>query len=215
MLNIYSEVYSPIQVNSYVLYNNNKQAIIIDPGCYYQQEKEQLAAFISSQNLIVEKIILTHCHLDHVFGLAWACETYNLQPYYHPLEEKMLALAATSGLMYNLPFTNYNGAYHALYHGQTISLGTEQLQVIHLPGHSVGSVGFYCQAQNFIIVGDVLFYESIGRTDLPGGNMETLTQSIQTKLFNLPENTKVYNGHGQATTIAHEKLHNPFVGLGH
>ena len=211
MLQIYSHPYSPIQENSYIVYNENKEAIIIDPGCYDDAEKEHFAKFITDNNLTVKHLLLTHCHLDHVFGLAWAAQKYKLIPQYHPLEVDVLEAAAVSGLMYSLPFVNYDGAYNALYEGLQIKLGNDILTLMHLPGHTQGSIGFYCAAQKFVIAGDVLFYESIGRTDLPGGNMDTLISTIKQKLFKLPAETKVYNGHGKPTTIGHEIKHNPFL----
>ena len=211
MLYIKSFVFSPIQENSYVLYNEHKDCIIIDPGCYFDEEKETLKNFITQQGLQPVYLLNTHCHLDHVFGNKFIHETYQLTLHLHAKEKQVLQFAPTSGLMYNLPFDNYIGDFVELKQGDTLKLGTDELLVIEAPGHSPGSICFYCPAQHFIISGDVLFDQSIGRTDLPGGNHAQLIQSIHTQLMILPPQTIVYNGHGKPTTIGAEKLNNPYL----
>ena len=211
MLQIKSFVFSPIQENTYILYNEFKECVIIDPGCYFDEEKEQLKTFIDNNKLKPLLLLNTHCHLDHVFGNKFVAETYNLTLHLHEKEQQVLAFAPTSGLMYNMPFDNYTGNFLLLKEGDFIKLGDDKLIVIEAPGHSPGSVCFYCSAQNFVIGGDVLFQGSIGRTDLPGGNHQTLLNSIRQKLFVLPDETVVYNGHGSETSIGEEKKHNPFL----
>jgi len=203
--------FSPVQENTYVLYNEQKQAVLIDPGCYFEEERAELLSFVQQNGLQLQLLLNTHCHLDHVFGNKWAYEQFGLELHLHPNEQKMLELAPASGLMWNLPFDNYTGPLHFLQEGQTIQVGTDELEVVFAPGHSPGHVCFYCRSQGFVIGGDVLFRESIGRTDLPGGNHATLLQSIRTQLFSLPEETIVYSGHGPATTIGHEQQYNPFL----
>ncbi len=197
--------------NTFVLYNENKQACIIDPGCYFSAEKVQLEGFISSLSLKVDYLLLTHAHLDHVFGLKWAADTYGLQPLLHQHELKVLERGPVMASMYGMPFPAYEGAVSLIAGGDIIRLGTDELQVIEAPGHSPGHVCFYCAAQGFVIAGDVLFQRSIGRTDLPGGNHETLLNSIRTRLFVLPDDTIVHCGHGPGTTIGEEKRFNPFL----
>jgi len=204
--------FSPIQENTYVLYNESKEAIIIDPGCYFTAEEETLKAFLSDNQLKPVLLLNTHCHLDHVFGNNWVHKQYGLELHFHPDDEKMLLYAPESGKMWGMEFTNYSGPFHYLSENQVITLGDDSLTIFHTPGHSPGSVSFYCAKQNFIISGDVLFKESVGRTDLPGGNFDVLANSIRTKLFVLPGETKVYSGHGEPTTIQHENDNNPFVG---
>ncbi len=211
MINVDFFTFSPIQENTWLLWNENGDAIIIDPGCYFTAEQETLKNHITHKGLKPVQLLNTHCHLDHVFGNKWVAETYKLELFIHPLEEKMLALAPASGLMYGLGFDNYKGALHFLNEGDMVYSGNDVLKVISAPGHSPGSICFYCEAQHFIIGGDVLFYESIGRTDLPGGNHEQLLQNIREKLFVLPDETIVYPGHGPQTTIGHEKMYNPFL----
>lgn len=211
MLSVKIFVFSPVQENTYVLYNEENQAIIIDPGCYANYEKKALSDFILQQGLSVQQLINTHCHLDHVFGNKFVHETYNLELHLHPLEEMLLKFAPQSGEKWGLPFDNYSGPLHFLNEGDVISFGADKLKVILAPGHSPGSICFYCEAQNFVIGGDVLFRESIGRTDLPLGDHQTLLKSIRDKMFTLPDETVIYPGHGPSTTIGWEKEHNPFL----
>lgn len=211
MIKVKVFTFSPIQENTYVLYNEEQEAIIIDPGCYFPAEQEQLFRFIQTNELEVVKLLNTHCHLDHVFGNKWVYETFKTPLHIHPEEEAMLKMAPLSGEKWGLPFENYNGPLQFLHPGDTILLGNDALQVIYAPGHSPASICFYCQSQSFLIGGDVLFRESIGRTDLPGGNHERLLQSIKENLFTLPDEVKVYPGHGLTTTIGYEKRNNPFL----
>jgi len=203
--------FSPIQENTYLLYNEAKNCIIIDPGCYTQEERDELYQFIKSNELIPMLLLNTHGHLDHVFGNKFVAETFQLIPHIHPLEKELLAYAPVSGLMYNLPFDHYEGELIFLEVGQSIFFDTDELKVLFTPGHSPGSVSFYCEKQNFVISGDVLFKNSVGRTDLPGGNHEILIQSIKNQLLVLPEDTVVYSGHGVKTTIGEEKRGNVYI----
>lgn len=211
MLKIKSFTFSPIQENTYLLYNELKQCIIIDPGCYFDEEKQALKDFITQQELAPVMLLNTHCHLDHVFGNKYVSDTYQLDLQIHEKEQVVLSFAPTSGLMYNLPFDNYSGPISFLKEGQTIQLGQDELQIIEAPGHSPGSICFYCAKQHFLIGGDVLFQRSIGRTDLPMGDHDALIRNIKTKLMILPGETVVYSGHGPATTIGEEKLYNPYL----
>jgi len=211
MFQVKAFVFSPIQENTYLLYNEHGSAILIDPGCYYQDERETLADFISENRLKPVFLLNTHCHLDHVFGNRWVHESYGLSLYLHPKERPVLEMAPASGLMWNLPFDQYTGPLLDLEPGTSIDLGEDQLEILFAPGHSPGHICFYCRRQGFLIGGDVLFRESIGRTDLPGGNHAQLISSIQTQLMPLPEETIVYSGHGIQTTIGHERRYNPFL----
>ena len=175
------------------------------------KQKEALKTFIEDDKLKPVLLLNTHCHLDHVFGNKFIAEKYSLTLHLHEKEQQVLAFAPTSGLMYNMPFDNYTGEFLLLKEGDIIKLGDDELKVIEAPGHSPGSVCFYCTAQNFVIGGDVLFQRSIGRTDLPGGSHETLLKNIRQKLLVLPEETIVYSGHGLPTTIGEEKKYNPFL----
>ena len=211
MLKIKSFVFSPIQENTYLVYNEFGDTLIIDPGCYFPEENDVLKAFITQSGLKPQMLLNTHCHLDHVFGNKFVAETYGLTLQLHQNEKRMLDLAPASGLMYDMPFDNYQGQFIYLKEGDRVLLGEDELKVIEAPGHSQGHICFYCAKQNFIIGGDVLFNRSIGRTDLPGGDHEQLLKSIREKLFVLPDETVVYSGHGPVTTIGEEKRENPFL----
>jgi glyoxylase-like metal-dependent hydrolase (beta-lactamase superfamily II) len=211
MLKIQSFVFSPIQENTYLLYDEFNNCAIIDPGCYFDAEKEQLVGFIQKSGLQPKMLLNTHCHLDHVFGNKHIAEKYKLTLQLHEKEVAVLGFAPTSGLMYDMPFDNYAGDYIYLKEGDIIKIGEDKLKVIEAPGHSPGHICFYCAKQNFLIGGDVLFNRSIGRTDLPGGNHEQLIKNIKEKLFVLPNETVLYSGHGPATTIGEEKEGNPYL----
>ena len=211
MFNIHSFTFSPVQENTYVLYNETGGCIVIDPGCYFDEEKTQLQNFITKSRLTPKMLLNTHCHLDHVFGNKFIAETYGLVLHIHEKEKKLLDYAPASGLMWNLPFDNYQGNLVYLQEGEKLVLGTDELEILLAPGHSPGSLCFYRRQQHFVIGGDVLFNRSIGRTDLPGGDYHTLIKSIREKLFVLPDETIVYSGHGPETTIGFEKKHNPFL----
>ncbi len=211
MLKLKTFEFSPIQENTYILYNEFNDCIIIDPGCYFEEEREALARFIEQNRLQPKLLLNTHCHLDHVFGNKFVAEKYGLDLHLHEGEVSVLQFASTSGLMYNLPFDNYAGPFIFLQPGEKVQLGKDELSILFTQGHSPASVSFYGKADGFVIAGDVLFKQSIGRTDLPGGNFDTLIKSIQNELFVLPEATIVYSGHGQSTTIGAEKKGNPYL----
>lgn len=194
-----------------MLSNEAGDCLIIDPGCYHQGEESQLKAYIETAKLTPKQLLNTHCHLDHVFGNRFVHETWRLPLYLHPAEKIVLDYAPEAGKRWNLPFRNYEGPLHFLRGGDLIKLGDDELLVIEAPGHSPGHICFYCEKQQFLIGGDVLFRRSIGRTDLPGGNHQQLLNSIREKLFTLPDAVRVYPGHGESTTIGFEKRENPFL----
>jgi glyoxylase-like metal-dependent hydrolase (beta-lactamase superfamily II) len=204
-------ILSPIQENTYVLYNDKKEAVIIDPGCYGAEEEEELAGFIHAEGLSPMLLLNTHCHLDHVFGNKYVAERWGLVPHIHRLEQKVLDFAPAAGLMWNMPFDNYQGELKFLEEGDTTGLAGDPLQVLFTPGHSPGSICFYAAVDAFVVSGDVLFRGSVGRTDLPGGSSQVLTTSIKNVMYALPDDTVVYSGHGPSTTIGEEKRSNPFV----
>lgn len=213
MIKVEYFTFNPFAENTYVLSNEKQDAVIIDPGCYFTEEETKLKASITDQQLKPVLLLNTHCHIDHVFGNNWVFKNYGLELHLHKDEQPVLDFAPAAGNMYGLGFTNYKSTLHYLKEGDEIFLGDDKLQVLLTPGHSPASICFYCSAQHFIISGDVLFYESIGRFDLPGGNQQQLHKSISEKLYVLPDETIVYPGHGEPTTIGHEKKYNPFVRL--
>lgn len=212
MLAVKSFTFSPVQENTYILYNEKGDCCIIDPGCYFPEERDELKTGIQETGLNPVLLLNTHCHLDHVFGNKFVYDTWGLPLHLHEKEKPVLDFAPQAGVMWQLPFDNYEGPLHFIKEGEKIKIGEDELEIRFVPGHSPGSVAFYYEAGGFIIGGDVLFNLSVGRTDLPGGNFDTLVNSIQTQFFTLPDETKVYSGHGPVTTIGFEKMNNPFVG---
>ena len=213
MLSIKSFTFNPVQENTYILYNEKKECCIIDPGCYFDEERKVLKDYVEKSGLKPVLLLNTHCHLDHVFGNKFVHETWNLTLHIHEKEKPVLERAPIAGKTWQLPFDNYEGELVLIKEGETIKVGDEELEIRFTPGHSPGSVIFYHEAGGFVIGGDVLFNGSIGRTDLPGGDYDTLINSIQTQLFTLPDETKVYSGLGSLTTIGFEKMNNPYIKL--
>lgn len=211
MLTVKSFEFSPVQENTYVLFDQKDACCIIDPGCYFDNERLVLQEFIEQQGLSPVMLLNTHCHLDHVFGNKFVYETWDLSLHLHEKELPVLARAPEMGLAWDMPFENYRGPHVFLEPGTDLKIGDDRLTILFLPGHSPGSVGFYCKEQGFLIGGDVLFRGSIGRADLPGGDHPTLLKSIKEQLWPLPDNTVVYPGHGEPTTIGYEKKYNPFL----
>lgn len=211
MIEIQYFAFNPLQENTYLLINEKKDCIIIDPGCYFEEERKELLQYIEKQGLNVTRLLNTHCHFDHIFGNKLVARTFNVGLEIHRLEQTVLERSPQVGVMYNIPFEPSPMPARYIEEGEKIQLGNDVLDVLFTPGHSPGSISFYHAAQQFVIGGDVLFYQSIGRTDLPGGHHETLLNSIRQKLFVLPDEVKVYPGHGQPTTIGFEKKHNPFL----
>lgn len=211
MTTIATFVFNAFQENTYVLYDDSNACIIIDPGCYSDEEKEELVSFISDKKLTPVRLINTHCHLDHILGNTIVAKKYQLKLEIHKEEEPILRAAPLYGDTFGFrpDIQPEPGKY--IQHGDVISFGKSKLTVIHTPGHSPGGICLYSAIDNFIIAGDALFQYSIGRTDLPGGDYSTLINSIKTRLLVLPEDTTVYPGHGPETSIGIEKRMNPFL----
>ncbi len=211
MIHVHVFEFSPIRENTNILWNDQRDCLIVDPGCYESHEREELASFIEEHRLKPLRLLNTHGHLDHIFGNRFVCETFGIRPLIHAKEQPVLDMAPAAGLMYQLPFDMYTGTWDYLEEGDTIRLGEDVLRVLFTPGHSPGSVSFYCEKQDLLLSGDVLFRQSIGRTDLPGGDLNTLLQSIRNKILVLPPATRVLSGHGPETTVGQEKTDNPFL----
>lgn len=210
MIHVASFTFNPFQENTYILYDETKECILIDPGCYTANERKQLKAFIQKNDLNPVRLINTHCHLDHICGNAFVAEEYKLELEAHQGEKVVLDASVDHGRMYGFVFEPSPNIAKYLKEGEQIQFGKSELSILFTPGHSPASISFYSEADGFIIAGDVLFFMSIGRTDLPGGNHELLLQSIREQLFTLPDETIVYNGHGQKTSVGFEKQNNPF-----
>ena len=197
--------------NCYVLFDETKECAIIDPGCYMQHEKDKLRDFIKAKGLKPTLFLNTHCHLDHVFGNRFVSKEYDLPLVMHKLDVPVYKAVENyaGGMGFSVETLPEPGKF--IEEGDTVSFGNTTLDVLFTPGHSPGSVCFLSKKDDFVIAGDVLFHQSIGRTDLPGGDFDTLINSIKTRLFTLPNNTEVYPGHGPSTTVGFEKKNNPFL----
>ncbi len=210
MLQIKSFAFNPFSQNTYVIFNENKDAYLIDPGNFTDEETDVLLKYISDNDLKVQNILLTHAHIDHVLGLQKAFDNYQVPVLMHPLEQEILDRNPMDANRFGFFFQPFKGQISYLTENDLITLGKDEFKILHVPGHSPGSVAFYNDAQKFMISGDVLFEGSIGRTDLYKGNHDQLITNIKTKLFVLDDETKVYNGHGNPTTIGFEKNYSPY-----
>lgn len=213
MLQIKIFEFNPFQENSYVLYDETKQCVIIDPGCYDKDEEEALEGFIDENELDVVALLNTHCHVDHVLGNYFVKEKYNVKLFIHQKDEVVLRAAKVYAPNYGMHHYKETEPDSYLEEGDEVAVGNQKLKVLFVPGHAPGHIAFYHESKKILIGGDVLFYNSIGRTDLPGGSFNTLIQSIRTKFFTLPDDVIVYPGHGPETTIGFEKKTNPFLSM--
>lgn len=211
MISLKKFTFNPYQENTYVLFDESKDCVIIDPGMYEGHEENKLVNFIKEQGLNPVLLLNTHCHIDHVLGNKFVFDQWGLKPQMHKGELELLhrvvSYAPQMGFNYQVSpepevFLGETG---------TIEFGNSQLEIVFAPGHSPAHLCFYAKEENFLIGGDVLFFRSIGRTDLPGGNHQQLIDSIKTNVFALPDDCEVFPGHGSSTSIGFEKVNNPFL----
>lgn len=210
MLTIKTFIFNPIAENTYLLYDESHEAVIIDPGNYEKYEDEALAELIKNENLSVKFILNTHPHVDHVVGNSFCKKSFVAPLLMHKNGLGVYRYAPHYCVAFGLDAPEFPSADRFFDDGDEITFGNQVLKVIYTPGHTSGCVSFYDAADNSVFVGDALFKGSIGRTDLPTGDYELLLESIRNKLFILPEETAVYSGHGETTTIFDEKRENPF-----
>ncbi len=213
MIQIKTFVFNPFQENTYLIYDETKEAVIFDPGCHANQEEEQLVSFLEENELKLVRLLNTHCHIDHVLGVRFVKEKFGLKFEAHKDDEFLAKNAKSHGAaMFGIQMKEETPAIDVyLNEGEQIKFGNSTLDIVHVPGHSPGSIVFYNQKEQLMIVGDVLFNDSIGRTDLPGGDYDLLASGIKGKLFPLGDDMKVYPGHGPYTTIGKERRTNPFL----
>ncbi|MGE8292858.1 MAG: MBL fold metallo-hydrolase [Sphingobacterium sp.] len=211
MLTIRTFTFNPYQENTYLLYNEVGNALIIDPGMYGEKEQMEFLTFIDLHNLTPQLLLNTHCHIDHVLGNYFIHEKFNLLPQFH--EGELSTLVAVQNYAPQMGFRYDISPIGEVFlkDGDKIQIDNDELEVILAPGHSPAHICFYSASQKFLIGGDVLFRNSIGRTDLPGGNHQQLLDNIKQRLYTLPDDTIVYPGHGPSTTIGFEKNSNPFI----
>lgn len=212
MIEIQSFTFNGFQENTYVLFDQTKECIIIDPGCYEKSEQESLVNFIQTNQLKPIKLVNTHCHIDHVLGNKFVAEKWNLPLYMH--EKDLSTLKSVEDYCKIYGFHNYDPSPEPsvfLNHNDKLTFGKSSLNIYFTPGHAPGHIVLHSKSQKFVIGGDVLFYTSIGRTDLPGGDHGALIESIKNNLLTIDDDTIVYCGHGQNTSIGFEKANNPFL----
>lgn len=205
--------FNPLQENTYILHDDSGECVIIDPGCCDKAEEQELSSFIQDQQLKPVKLLNTHCHIDHVLGNGFIKNTYNIPLYIHKEDDQTLRSVKLYAGMYGFPHYHevLSDAFFDM--SKPITFGHTELELLFTPGHAPGHVAFYHKASGNCIAGDALFHRSIGRTDLPGGDYQTLIDSIRQQLFSLPEETIIHPGHGPTTVIAEEKKHNPFCAV--
>ncbi len=211
MIQIECFVFNNFQVNTYLLYDETQQCLLVDAACYDPREKKELSDFIGNHQLTLTRYINTHCHIDHVLGSQFIAETYNIDPEYHQSGEPFFLTLKEIGMSFGYQIDRVPTAKGYIKDGDEIRFGTSILKVLYTPGHAEGSICLYAKEDGFVITGDVLFKDTIGRTDLPSGNFNQLMNSIKMKLFTLPDETLVYPGHGPETSIGYEKVNNPFI----
>jgi hydroxyacylglutathione hydrolase len=211
MLTVKKFEFNPFHVNTFLLFDETRECAIIDAGCYEDYEKEEITGFIEENGLKPARLLNTHSHIDHIIGNAFMAEKYGLKLEAHKDGLRFLDHARENGYMFGIDQITVIRPEVFIDENDTIRFGNTELEVVSTPGHAAGSLCFINRPSRFVIVGDVLFYQSIGRTDLPSGNYKLLLQSIYEKLFILPDNFTVYCGHGPETTIGFEKAGNPFL----
>lgn len=211
MIKVEKFVVNPLGENSFIISDETGECIFIDPGFYYEEEFQEITDYIRNNKLKPVKITNTHCHFDHILGVEFVRKEFNIPFYAHEADEFWVERVVDQGQMFGFEINPVSPIDQFLKENEFVEFGNTKLKIIHVPGHSPGHVAFYNEPEPVLIAGDVLFYGSIGRTDLPGGNYETLISGIKNKLFPLPDNTKVYCGHGPETTLGFEKSTNPFL----
>jgi len=214
MIKIKRFIFNPFQENTYILSDETNECIIVDPGMDGAAEEEQFTDYISEQHLKPVLLVNTHTHIDHILGNNFVASHYNLKLAAHKDSVQFIKRAKGQAQMFGMEMDETKSIDSFLSEDKTLDFGHSSLQVLHTPGHADGSLCFYSEKDGFVISGDVLFNQSIGRTDLPTGDYDVLQKSIWEKLFTLPDETIVYSGHGPETQIGFEKIHNPFVAIG-
>ncbi len=212
MSGIKSFVFNPFQVNTYILFDDTGECLIIDPACYDEKENFILQEYIKEKSLKPVAILNTHAHVDHLTGVNFFKNAYSIPFLLHKADLFLLHQAVNQGLMFGFELETPPEPDRFPEEGERVTFGHSSLEVLHVPGHSPGSLVFLNRKEKYLISGDVLFNGSIGRTDLPGGNYELLIEGIKEKLMVLEDSYKVYPGHGPSTTIVQERTNNPFLG---
>ena len=214
MLQINSFVFNPFGENTYVIFDETKECVIIDPGCYTASEEDRLFGYIDQHQLKPLMVINTHGHVDHVVGNNAVKRRYGIKVAAHPGTHPDITQAKRQAVWLGFqPVGDIDLPDMDLQDDEVIKIGESNLEVICTPGHARGSISLYAPVEGWVLTGDALFCRSVGRTDLPGGDFEELRESIRGRLFALPNDTEVFSGHGESTTIGEEKDFNPYVAV--
>lgn len=211
MISIKKFTVNPLQENSYVLYDETGSCIFIDPGFYFPQEQDKVKKFVSDNKLNPLLIANTHCHFDHIMGVEFIRREYGIGFSIHADDLFWVEAAIEQGEMFGFQIESVKMPDSFFSENDLIEFGNSALSIIHVPGHSPGHVVFYSESDKLLLSGDVIFYGSIGRTDLPGGDYNQLISGINDKLLCLPSDVKILTGHGPSTNIGFEKSSNPFL----
>jgi hydroxyacylglutathione hydrolase len=211
MIVVQKFVFNSFAVNTYVVSGKNRDCIIVDPACNSAGEERELSGYIHENHLTPVMMVNTHYHVDHILGNAFVCSTYGLKPVAHRDGKLFWDTALEFGSVFRLSVDKVISPEIFVDEGDVLKTEDLELRVLYTPGHADGSISLVNDSQKFVITGDVLFYGSIGRTDLPTGDYDLLKRSIEQKLFTLPGDYAVLPGHGPETTIGYEMLNNPFV----
>lgn len=204
--------FNPFQENTYIVYDDTKEAVIIDPGCSNALECQNLKAFIEDNDLKPVMLLNTHCHIDHVFGWEFVYDTWGLKPYYHTLDKVLLPRVGEQAKMFGFEMSAFPEDYgHEISETDKVKFGNTSMDIYLCPGHAPGHLVFHHEPTNVCIVGDVIFRLSIGRTDLPYCDPKALESSIKNVIYKFADECTLYPGHGPSTTVGYEKKNNPFV----
>lgn len=204
-------MFNPLGENTYVLSDESKECVIVDPGCLQQHERDELTNYIEERHLRPVAVWLTHLHFDHIYGLPYCVERWRTRVCGSPEDVAYVPQNNDYTRAWGLPASPDVTLDHELSNGEQLSVGSTAFNVIATPGHSAGSLAFFCPAEKFLFSGDTIFQHSIGRSDMPGGNHAALLNSITSKLLRLPPETMIFSGHGPATSVGEEQLYNPHI----
>jgi len=211
MIQVKQFVLNPFQENTYVVYDQSSEAVIIDGGCYSESEVDEVKRYIDAKNLKVKCIIATHGHIDHVIGIQALKEVYKVECFAHAEDLPLIATTPSQARMFGLMIDKVPSIDKTVKEGDKITFGISTIEIIHTPGHSQGGICLFLREQKILFAGDTLFRGSIGRTDLVGGNYERLIESIIHKILPLGDDIVVYPGHGDSTTIEYERKNNSYL----
>ncbi len=211
MIKLKQFVFNPFQENTFLVSDETKQGVIIDAGCYTQDEVDRFNEYIDTERIKIKYLINTHCHIDHILGVASLKSRYKVDFLAHSYELPLLESSFEHAMMFGLSVDEIPVIDQNLNDGGHVEFGNTRLKVIHTPGHTMGGVCFFAEQDKILFTGDTLFKGSIGRTDLQGGNYETIIRSIKNKILPIGDDVILYPGHGESSTIGAEKKHNPFL----